>query len=93
MHATSSFAYSFATGPLFTIHRLTRFQTVRISRRTRQRVLCAELGITEGAPRADHAQYLSQWLTLLKNDSRAIFTAAAKASEAVTYLKKLQAPS
>lgn len=54
--------------------------------------LCAELGITEGEPRADHAQYLSQWLTLLKSDSRAVFTAAARASEAVAYLRKLQAP-
>ena len=53
--------------------------------------LCAELGITQDV-RADHAQYLANWLTLLKNDSRAIFTAAAKASEAVAYLKKLQAP-
>jgi antirestriction protein ArdC len=48
--------------------------------------LCAELGITQDT-RADHAQYLAQWLTLLKSDSRAIFTAAAKASEAVAYLK------
>jgi antirestriction protein ArdC len=55
--------------------------------------LCAELGITEGAPRADHAQYLSQWLKLMKDDSRAIFAAAAKASEAVAYLKKLQPPA
>lgn len=55
--------------------------------------LCAELGITEGEPRADHAQYLAQWLTLLKDDSRAIFTAAAKASEAVAFLKNLQAPT
>lgn len=54
--------------------------------------LCAELGITQDV-RADHAQYLTQWLTLLKGDSRAVFTAAAKASEAVAYLKKLQAPS
>lgn len=54
--------------------------------------LCAELGITEGAPRADHAQYLAQWLQLMKDDSRAIFTAAAKASEAVGYLKSLGAP-
>ena len=30
---------------------------------------------------------------LLKNDSRAIFTAAAKASEAVAYLKQLQVPA
>lgn len=54
--------------------------------------LCAELGITEETPRADHAQYLAQWLGLLKDDSRAIFTAAAKASEAVAYLKSLGAP-
>lgn len=53
--------------------------------------LCAELGITQDV-RADHAQYLAQWLKLLKDDSRAIFTAAARASEAVAYLKKLQPP-
>lgn len=55
--------------------------------------LCAELGITQGEPKIDHAQYLAQWLTLLKNDSRAIFTAAAKASEAVAYLRSLQPPA
>jgi len=53
--------------------------------------LCAELGITQET-RADHAQYLAHWLQLLKNDTRAIFTAAAKASEAVGYLKALQPP-
>lgn len=53
--------------------------------------LCAELGITQDL-RADHAQYLAQWLTLLKSDNRAVFTAAAKASEAVAYLKRLQPP-
>jgi len=46
----------------------------------------AELGVTP-APRADHAQYLAHWLTLLKSDKRAIFVAAAKASEAVRYLQ------
>ena len=51
--------------------------------------LCSELGITQDT-RADHAQYLAKWLKLLKDDSRAIFTAAAKASEAVAYLKRLQ---
>jgi len=51
--------------------------------------LCAELCITQDT-RADHAQYLAHWLKLLKDDSRAIFTAAAKASEAVAYLKRLQ---
>lgn len=54
--------------------------------------LCAELGITQDT-RPDHAQYLSSWLALLKSDTRAIFTAAARASEAVAYLKTLQAPS
>lgn len=53
--------------------------------------LCAELGITQDT-RPDHAQYLANWLQLLKSDNRAIFTAAAKASEAVAYLKKLQPP-
>lgn len=53
--------------------------------------LCSELGITQDV-RADHAQYLSQWLDLMKSDSRAIFTAAARASEAVAYLKRLQPP-
>jgi antirestriction protein ArdC len=51
--------------------------------------LCAELGITQDT-RADHAQYIANWLQLLKDDPKAIFTAAAKASEAVTWLKKQQ---
>jgi antirestriction protein ArdC len=54
--------------------------------------LCSELGIMQDAP-ADHAQYLAQWLKLMKDDSRAIFTAAAKASEAVAYLKRLAIPA
>lgn len=48
--------------------------------------LCAELGITQDV-RPDHAQYLAQWLELMKADSRAIFTAAANASRAADYLK------
>jgi antirestriction protein ArdC len=51
--------------------------------------LCAELGITQGL-RPDHAQYLATWLKLLKSDSKAIFAAAARASEAASYLKKLE---
>lgn len=54
--------------------------------------LCAELGITQDT-RADHAQYVAQWLQLMKEDSRAVFAAAAKASEAVAYLKRLQPPA
>jgi len=48
--------------------------------------LCADLGITH-TPRADHASYIAHWLKVLKDDKRAIFTAAAKASEAVAYLQ------
>nr|WP_246756199.1 zincin-like metallopeptidase domain-containing protein [Bradyrhizobium diazoefficiens] len=43
--------------------------------------LCLELGIT-AEPRADHAQYLTHWLKLLKADKRAIATAASTASQA-----------
>jgi antirestriction protein ArdC len=53
--------------------------------------LCAELGVTQDV-RPDHAAYVANWLTLLKSDDKAIFTAAAKASQAVAYLKSLQPP-
>jgi antirestriction protein ArdC len=53
--------------------------------------LCAELDITQTV-RPDHAQYLAHWLKLLKDDDRAIFTAAARAAEAVNYLNALQRP-
>lgn len=49
--------------------------------------ISAELNLTP-APRADHAQYLARWLQLLKADRRAIFVAAARASEAVRYLQQ-----
>jgi antirestriction protein ArdC len=51
--------------------------------------LCAELGIAND-PRPDHAQYIQNWLTVLKNDPRAIFVAASKAQAVVTYLDGLQ---
>lgn len=55
--------------------------------------LCNGLGITAEL-RADHAQYLAGWLKVLKNDKRAIFTAASKASAAAQFLSDLQpAPS
>lgn len=47
--------------------------------------LSAELGVSP-VPRDDHAQYLAHWLKLLKSDNRAIFVAAAKASEAARFL-------
>jgi len=46
---------------------------------------CAHLGITS-EPRLDHAQYINNWLDVLKSDKKAIFTAAAKAQEATSFL-------
>jgi antirestriction protein ArdC len=37
-------------------------------------------------PRTDHAPYIATWLKVMKGDSRAIFTAAAKAQAAADYL-------
>ena len=51
--------------------------------------LCADLGITN-VPREDHAQYLATWLSVLKADKKAIFTAASKASEAAGFLAAFQ---
>jgi len=51
--------------------------------------LCAHLGV-HGELR--HAGYIGSWLKLLKEDSRAIFTASAKASEAANYLRSFSEP-
>jgi len=51
--------------------------------------LCADLGITP-EPREDHAAYLGHWLEVLREDKRAIFSAAAHAQRAVEYLHSLQ---
>jgi len=52
--------------------------------------LCADLGITPEV-RDDHAAYIDSWLEVLKQDKRAIFTAAAHAQRAVDFLNSLQA--
>jgi antirestriction protein ArdC len=52
--------------------------------------LCADLGITPEL-RDDHAAYLGHWLTVLKEDKRAVFSAAAHAQRAVDFLNSLQA--
>jgi antirestriction protein ArdC len=52
--------------------------------------LCADLGLTPEV-RDDHAAYIAEWLKVLKNDKRAIFSAAAHAQKAVEYLHGLQA--
>ena len=51
--------------------------------------LSADLGITP-EPREDHASYIANWLEVLKNDKRAIFTAAAHAERAAAFLHDLQ---
>jgi antirestriction protein ArdC len=41
-------------------------------------------------PRQDHASYLASWLKVLRNDKRAVFTAASKAEQAVRFLTEHQ---
>jgi len=53
--------------------------------------LCADLGLTP-EPRADHASYIANWLRVLRNDARAIFTAAGHAERAAAFLHGLQLP-
>jgi antirestriction protein ArdC len=50
--------------------------------------LCADLQI-RSEPSADDTAYVSNWLQVLRNEKRAIFTAASKAQEAANYLKQL----
>jgi antirestriction protein ArdC len=50
--------------------------------------LCGDLGLVP-EPRLDHAQYIKHWLTVMKSDKKAVFTAASKASEASNWLMSL----
>lgn len=75
------------------VSRLGRFGTGEIGREEYAReelvaemcsaFACAELGII---PTVRHADYMGSWLEVLKNDNRAIFRAASKASKAADYL-------
>jgi antirestriction protein ArdC len=47
--------------------------------------LSADLDLTP-EPRPDHAAYIAHWLTVLKNDRRAIFTGASYAQRAADFL-------
>jgi antirestriction protein ArdC len=51
--------------------------------------LCADLSIAPEI-RQDHAGYIANWLKVLKDDKRAIFSAASLASRAVDFLHGLQ---
>ena len=46
---------------------------------------CADLDLTP-AIKEDHAAYVGNWLTVLKNVKRAIFTAASHAQRAADFL-------
>ena len=48
--------------------------------------LNADLGILN-TTLPDHADYLSNWIKIIRNDKKAIFTAAAAASRAAAYIK------
>lgn len=50
-----------------------------------------ERGDPDVQTRKDHAGYIESWLRALRNDKRAIFMAATKASQATDYLLALQA--
>ena len=52
--------------------------------------LSADLGLKPEL--AHQAKYIGEWITILSNDRQAIFMAAARATYAATYLKKLAAP-
>ncbi|MBF5090111.1 DUF1738 domain-containing protein [Novosphingobium sp. NBM11] len=54
--------------------------------------LLADLGIAHD-PRPDHAAYIASWLRVLKDDSRAIFTAASKAQAAADWMHARQPSS
>jgi len=51
--------------------------------------LCADLEL-ELEPREDHAAYIASWVKALKDDKRAVFSAAAHAQRAADYLHGLQ---
>ncbi len=53
--------------------------------------LCADLEIAT-EPREENASYIANWLEVLQNDNRAVFTAAAHAQRAADFINKFSAP-
>jgi len=51
-------------------------------------IFCGHTGVS-ATPREDHAKYLNNWLKILRNDKKAIFTAASKAQKAVDFILNL----
>jgi len=54
--------------------------------------LSADLDLTPEL-REDHASYIASWIKVLKDDKRAVFTAASHAQRAADFLHGLQAPA
>jgi hypothetical protein len=52
---------------------------------------CADLDLTPEL-REDHAAYIGHWLKVLKDDKRAIFTAASYAQRAADFLSNISPP-
>jgi antirestriction protein ArdC len=50
-------------------------------------MLCAHCGI-DGEMQSNHVAYIANWLTVLRNDKKAILTASAKAQQALDFLTK-----
>ena len=44
----------------------------------------------DASPRPDHAAYIASWLKVLKDDPKAIFTAASKAQQAADWMHAQQ---
>ncbi|NLR97290.1 DUF1738 domain-containing protein [Rhizobium sp. P38BS-XIX] len=55
-------------------------------------LVLADLGIAHH-PRPDHAAYVASWLEVLKDDPKAIFTAASKAQQAADWMHAQQPDS
>ena len=80
-------------------HRLDRDLTSRFSHQARAieelvaeltaGYVLADLGLAHH-PRPDHAAYIASWLKVLKDDPRAIFTAASKAQQAADWMHAQQ---
>lgn len=51
--------------------------------------LCSEFNIST-IEKGDHANYIANWLKVLKNNKHCIVTAASEASKAVNYMKQLK---
>jgi antirestriction protein ArdC len=54
--------------------------------------LCADLELATD-PREENVSYIANWLEVLKNDNKAVFTAAAHAQRAADFIHKTSARS